>query len=112
MLVGMCLCSYLSRFCCYIQSPGLVGHGGDTDLKEVVPWGLRTTPCSPLPSATWPFQQPLQRLLHPPPAQHSFPLTIWSQELRKDAAEEKGSCEPAPRRLCSLAPHSSWAHVE
>lgn len=39
----------LSRLCCYLQSAGFVGHGGDSDLKEVMLWGLRTIPCAPLP---------------------------------------------------------------
>lgn len=33
-----------SRLCSYIQSPGLVGHGGDTDLKELVHWRLERFP--------------------------------------------------------------------
>lgn len=63
----------LSRLCCYIQSPGLVGHGGDTDLKEVALGDTEPFPVSSALCHSRPFQQPLQLLLpcFPQPGTHS-----------------------------------------
>ncbi|XP_035932978.2 angiomotin-like protein 2 isoform X2 [Halichoerus grypus] len=53
----------LTGLCCYIQSPGLVGHGGDTDLKEVVLGDSEPYPVSSALCYSRPFQQPLHLLL-------------------------------------------------
>ena len=83
----------LSRLCRYIQSPGLVGHGGDTDLKEVVLGDSEPFPVScPLPLSAIPAAPPTAAAPLSP-TRHSFPLTVWCPGLRNDTCRGEGSCE-------------------
>lgn len=92
----------LSRLCCCIQSPGFVGHGGDTDLKE------GTQNHSLHSSATQPFQQPPPTAASPrSPTGHSFPLTVWPQEHWRDATGERVAVRAlAPQKTLLLSPTS------